>query len=107
MKNKITFESLQTLQHIIYPKWSPIIESIFNVKNQSVKRHLCNYCEWFSQSYDSEIEYDNQLSLKLKDINIILDNFEKVDIVGKVYNQVTGIIEYKLSNGKYAPITGI
>jgi hypothetical protein len=46
------------------------------------------------------------LNDRLSEINSRIKNPIRIDIVGKSYNPVSGLIEYKLSNGTYIPLLG-
>lgn len=87
-------------------KWSPVIENVLpRMKNYKIKEALSCFCEWFSMK-ESEFKSDvNELPLKVNQIAKKIKNWsERIEVIGKYFNPVSGEIEYKLSNGNYVPI---
>ena len=96
----------------IVSKWLPVFEKSLAsnplvyytfppINNYFLKTHLCNFCEWFSESDGS-----NQLPSKLVEIYDKLSNVERIGIVRKVFNPYTCLEEYELENGEYVPVIG-
>ena len=83
-------------------KWTPVIEGIFSsLKNRSILRILCYYNEWVS----SDTEQDQPVLPKiLSNLKEKFESFDRIEVVGKFYNPITGLFEFKLKNGKYVPI---
>ena len=98
----------------ILSKWERAVEGIFGKINIELIKNICLYCEWHESSsyskscvyyYELNYKYPNLID-KLKEIKEKLNNVERIDIVGKSVNVITGEIEYKLSNGEYIPLGG-
>lgn len=81
----------------IIKKWEFIIEDMFNIKNRTLFEHICNFCEWRS------INNDNKLPEKLSEIKENINNYDeiRIEVVGRYFNKLTGILEYKLTDGTY------
>lgn len=106
----------------IYKKWMPIIDN-FNYKNIIINRLVCLYCEWHSVKYNEYIsslpvvpagfkpgpgcwtnDGKSDLPEQLLEIKNKITSFDKIEIIGTFFNPISGIVEYKLSNGKFIPI---
>lgn len=82
-------------------KWSPVLESIFSIKNKILLSHICNYCEWFSLNNDNTY-LANELPGLLYDMKVIIESYDfRVKILGKYYNRLTETTEYKLEDGTF------
>ena len=108
-------------------KWSPVIENLSNFKNKKLIEHICVFCEWYSVIYEankipvlrvsgqpiwdtsgsSDMDHNNMLPELLKEIVEKIKKYSyRSDIICKSYNFLTGMEEYKLSNGEFIPTTG-
>lgn len=77
-------------------KWKPVVENMFSINNKQLIDHICNFSEWRNNCDDSEIVE------KLRDIKEAIQghNF-RTEIVGKYYNSLTNLVEYKLKDGTF------
>ena len=83
----------------IIEKWYPVINNTLGYKNIKVINIICIYCEWFMIN-----DQNNKLSEKIIEIKKKIKNIDsenKVEIVGKFLNPYSGLIEYKLADGRY------
>ncbi len=92
-------------------KWEPIIENFFKsigLKNKYLLTILCEYCEYHSQieSLTPQPIGSSDIPYKLSGIEDQLIKFNRVEVVGKFFNPITGGIEYKLSDGQYVSSDG-
>lgn len=83
----------------IIAKWEMVIEGLLMtpIRNRFIREHICNYLEWAST---------NGQDLLMDDILLRIENTSRLEIVGKFYNTIACIIEYKLEDGTYIPISG-
>lgn len=86
----------------IRSKWEPVILKKSNIKNKSITDIICLYCEWYASDIDS-----SDLADRLLDIFSKVDSYSRVEIIGKFVNIASGNIEYKLSNDKFIPVSGV
>ena len=77
----------------ILKKWSPVILDRIKIANQYILWHICNYCEWHSNTIGSDLVGN------LSEIFKKLEQYNKPEIIGRFLNLATGIEEIKLSNG--------
>jgi hypothetical protein len=82
----------------VYKKWTPIIENHLKFKNDSINNIICLYCEWFAS--DDSVVIDS-LPDALMTIKEKVDNFDRIEILGKYFNPASGCVEYKLKNGNF------
>ena len=85
-------------------KWDPIIKKLLDIKNKSLTDLMCLYCEWFGsdEEFNKSIPSDQvPLRDKIIEISQKSNSYHRTEIVGKFYNKLTGIIEYKLSTGEF------
>ena len=87
----------------ISQKWRPVIDNKMQLGNSNVVEFICLYCEW----YTSDVEDQNTLLDRISEIKSNIDNYCRLEIVGKYFNPASGQIEYKLSNDKYIPVEKI
>lgn len=92
---------MKKVDRSIVNKWLPVVEMHGNLRNSFLTSHICNFCEWVSKSEKGE-----NLPSFLEDIYTKMESVDRVEIIAKVFNPITCIEEYKLSNGKYVSITG-
>lgn len=87
----------------VITKWESIIESMFNIKNRTLLEHICNFCEWRSILGDTAHGTSASLPEKLLEIKENINNYEeiRIEVVGRYFNKLTGILEYKLTDGTY------
>jgi len=93
----------------ILKKWSPVILGHIKINNQYILWHICNYCEWHSNTIDNIQPYTvlnsprsgSDLVGNLSEIFKKLEQYNKSEIVGRFLNLATGIEEIKLSNGLF------
>lgn len=90
---------MKKVDRSIVSKWSPVVEMYGVLRNSFLTSHICNFCEWISKSEKGE-----NLPLFLEDIYTKMESVDRVEIIAKVFNPITCIEEYKLSNGRYVPI---
>jgi hypothetical protein len=88
----------------IIRKWRPIVTNNIGVINEEIIEYTSLYCEWYLKNNRNNDAIN--LNDRLSEINSRIKNPIRIDIVGKSYNPVSGLIEYKLSNGTYIPILG-
>lgn len=93
---------MKKVDRSIVNKWSPVVEKMHGgLRNSFLTSHICNFCEWVSKSEEGE-----NLPSFLEDIYNRIENVDRVEIIAKVFNPISCIEEYKLSNGRYVSITG-
>jgi hypothetical protein len=81
-------------------KWEPILKNKFpDIVNKSTIEMICLYCEWYSATNSNQQELPTNI-IKIKNK---IDKSPRIDIVCKSFNPMSGMIEYKLSNGSYVP----
>lgn len=93
----------------IIRKWTPIVENNIPTRNKKIIEYCALYCEWYlsiDENYTKNSAGED-LNSRLEEIKKRIVNIDRIDIVGKSYNPISGEIEYKLSNGKYIPLTGM
>jgi hypothetical protein len=93
----------------IVKKWLPVIELKMGYKNVTIMEYICVYCEWSCQIEQTQMYYTQgkyELPEKLIEIRDKIDSFERVEVLGKYFNPVSGMVEHKLSNGKFIPENG-
>lgn len=78
-------------------KWMPIIERHLHYKNNSINTLICFYCEW----YTKDVYENSDLPDRLMEIKDKIDSYSRIEILGQFFNPASGIIEYKLKNGKF------
>lgn len=91
----------------ILKKWSPVILDRIKIANQYILWHICNYCEWHSNTIDNIQPHTvlhrpnsgSDLVSNLSEIFKKLEQYNKPEIIGRFLNLATGIEEIKLSNG--------
>lgn len=94
-------------REMIIKKWSPIVENNIPTRNKKIIEYCSLYCEWYLSTDENYTKISGEdLNDKLLQINKRIINIERMDIVGKSYNPISGEVEYKLSNGEYIPLTG-
>ena len=93
---------MKRVDRSIVNKWLPVLQMRGNLRNDFLVSHICNFCEWYSR-IDAE-KASNELPSKIEEIFDKMENVERVEIIAKVFNPVTCIEEYKLSNGRYIAI---
>jgi predicted RND superfamily exporter protein len=78
----------------IIQKWRPVIENVFEIKNDYLINLICIFCEKYSQK-----DLNNDLPQKLNEIKSKLTNLPTIRIIGSYYNPYTGKIQHNLENG--------
>src|ERR1017187_869678 len=103
-----TIDKLNTKR--IVSTWRPIIDTTLNKKNNDLIELICLYCHWQTLVEQNKaivndvlngIEGESIIPDKLLKIKNKVDSFDRIEIVGKFFNPYSGIVEHKLSNGKY------
>ena len=95
-------------REIIIRKWTPVVENNIPTINKKIIEYCALYCEWYlsiDENYTKNSAGED-LNNRLEEIKKRIVNIDRIDIVCKSYNPISGEIEYKLSNGKYIPLTG-
>lgn len=86
----------------IRKKWTPVLGS-FDYNNIETINIICIFAEWYS--INNYYYYStNELPNKLKEIKEKIDNYDqlnRIEILGEFINPCSGIIQYKLANGKF------
>jgi hypothetical protein len=102
------FVSDEYKREIIIKKWIPVVENNIPTRNKKIIENCALYCEWYlsiDENY-TKASAGEDLNNRLEEIKKRIGNIDRIDIVCKSYNPISGEIEYKLSNGKYIPLTG-
>lgn len=90
---------MKRVDRSIVNKWLPVLQMRGNLRNDFLASHICNFCEWYSR-----VDTESELPSKIEEIFAKMENVERVEIIAKVFNPVTCVEEYKLSNGRYIAI---
>lgn len=90
----------------IISKWKPIVESFFKYKNKYIVDTICQFCEWYSEKESTTFSRSGSsdgstLPDRLSELIDKIGSAKRENVVGQVYNPITGIIELKLESGKY------
>jgi hypothetical protein len=91
---------------IKYEKWRPVIENVFDIKNDYLINLICIFCEKYSNKIIENIPVSivgsgdyNDLAQKLNEINSKLTNLPTIRIISSYYNPYTSKIQHNLENG--------
>jgi hypothetical protein len=93
----------------IIERWTAIVENHLYTSNKTIIEYTALYCEWYMRKNSKNFDINSNrspLNDRLYEINNKIKNPIRIDIIGKCYNEISGLIEYKLSNGRYVPLQG-
>jgi hypothetical protein len=82
-------------------KWTPMLEHNFNYKNNFIIEMLSLYAEWYSSD-----NMNDDLVTNLIEITKKINSYNRLEVLGKYFNPASGIVEYRLSNNEYIPLSG-
>lgn len=94
----------------IVRKWSPVLENNFEYgNNSSLMETICLFCEWVSYTEEGRKvavliqPHGSTLPEKLQEIKNKLNSYNKRKrIVNRVFNTLTGTVEWELEDGSFA-----
>jgi hypothetical protein len=88
-------------------KWSPIVDNMMVCRNDNIKHLICLFAEWYRLKEDTNGITNSTLPEKMTEIRDRINSYDRIEVIGKFYNPASGLVEYKLINGKFVALDKI
>jgi hypothetical protein len=88
-------------------KWSPVVDNMMPCKNDNIKHLICLYAEWYRLKEDANGIANSTLPEKMREIRDKINSYDRIEVVGKFYNPASGLVEYKLIDGRFVSLDKI